>query len=156
MEQTERMGGMMMVFGIIWSVIVLSIMFFAAALVFWLIGKFALKATGGYTKYLELWGTASWIASLGAIITLLMVLGLNSMYASPSAALAVLSGFDPTNTTHRILSSLNVFSIWQAVVLGIGLSTYGGKPAGTGITIAIVLWVVWVLVSTFALGGLGM
>jgi hypothetical protein len=153
-QQTERMGGMMIAFGIIGSVIVISILFFGAALIFWLVGKLALKAPTGYGKYLELWGTSEWIGLLGAIITLLMVLGMNSMNASPSAALAVLSNYDPANSLHRLLGSLNIFSIWQTVVLGIGLSKFAAKPVGTGIGIAVALWVVWVLVATFALGGL--
>jgi hypothetical protein len=57
---------------------------------------------------------------------------------------------------HRFLSSLNVFSIWQVVVLGIGLSKYAQKALGSGITVAFVLWVIWVLLVTFVLGALGM
>jgi hypothetical protein len=151
LQQTEQMGGMMVAFGIIGSVITISIFFFGAALIFWLVGKLALKAPAGYGKYLELWGTSEWIGLLGAIITLLMILGMGSMYASPSAALAVLSSFNPSDTTHRLLGSLNIFSIWQAIVLGIGLSKYAEKPLGTGIGIALGLWVIWVLLTTFAL-----
>jgi hypothetical protein len=152
MQQTERMGGMMIAFGIIGSVITMSILFFGAALVFWLVGKLALKAPAGYGKYLELWGTSEWIGLLGGIITLLMVLGMGSMYASPSAALAVLSNFNPSNTVDRLLGSLNIFSIWQVIVLGIGLSKYAEKPLGTGIGFAVGLWVIWVLITTFVLG----
>lgn len=156
MEQMERASGMMIAFGIIGSVVTVSIMFFGAALIFWLVGKVALKAPAGYGKYLELWGTSSWIGILGGIVTLLMIIALSSLYASPSAALAVLSDFKPTDTTHRLLSSLNVFSIWQVMVLGIGLSKYAQKALGSGITVAVVLWVIWVLLVTFALGAFGM
>ena len=153
LEGMERMGGMMIAFGIIGSVLSMSVIFFAAALVLWLVGKYALKAEGGYGKYLELYGTSGWIGILGAIVTLLMMVGLGSMYASPSAALAVLSEFKPTDTTHRLLS---FFSLWQFFVLGIGLAKYAQKPSGAGITVAAVLWVVWTLISVFLLGGLGM
>jgi hypothetical protein len=152
MQQTERMGGMMIAFGIVGSVITISIFFFGAALVFWLVGKLALKAPAGYGKYLELWGTSEWIGLLGGIITLLMILGMGSMYATPSAALAVLSNFNPSNTVHRLLGSLNIFSIWQTVILGIGLSKYAGKPLEAGIGIAVGLWVIWIVIMTFALG----
>ncbi len=154
--QMERGSGMMIAFGIIGSVVTVSIMFFGAALIFWLVGKVALKAPAGYGKYLELWGASGWIGILGGIVTLLMIMALSSMYASPSAALAVLSDFKPTDATHRLLSSLNVFSIWQMVVLGIGLSKYAQKALGSGITVAAVLWVIWVLLVTFALGAFGM
>ena len=156
MAQMERGSGMMTAFAIIGSVIFVSIMFFGAALILWLVGKVALKAPAGYGKYLELWGACEWIGILGGIVTLLMIIALSSMYASPSAALAVLSDFKPTDTMHRFLSSLNVFSIWQVVVLGIGLSKYAQKALGSGITVAFVLWVIWVLLATFVLGALGM
>lgn len=156
LDGMEKMGGMMIAFGIIGTVLSMSVIFFAAALVLWLVGKFVLKAEGGYGKYLELYGASAWIGIVGAIVTLLMMVGVGSMYASPSAALAVLSEFKPTDTTHRLLSSLNIFSIWQFVVLGIGLARYSQKPSGTGITVAAVLWVVWTLITVFLLGGLGM
>jgi hypothetical protein len=76
------------------------------------------------------------------------------MYASPSAALAVLSSYSPKNSMHRLLSSLNIFSIWQMVFVGIGLAKFSGKSLGTGIGVAFALWVVWVLVSVFALASM--
>jgi hypothetical protein len=156
LDGMERMGGMMIAFGIVGTVISMSVIFFASALVLWLVGKFALKAEGGYGKYLELYGAAGWIGILGAIVTLLMMVGLGSMYAAPSAALAVLSEFKPTDTMHRLLSSFNIFSLWQFYVLGVGLAKYGQKSIGVGVGAAAALWIAWTLVSVFLLGGLGM
>jgi len=151
-SQMENMGGMFIAIGIIGSVIFLSVMFFGAALVLWLVSKLALKSTVGYSTYLEMYGIASWIGVLGGIVTVLMIVGLNSMYASPSAALAVYSSFDPQNTLHKVLATLNIFSIWQAVVVGFGIAKLGNKSAGTGIGVAIGLWVVWAALQTFLLG----
>ena len=142
--------------GIVFGSLTLAVVFFVTALFFWLIGKFALKAEGGYGKYLELWGASQWISVLGGIITLLMIVSMNSVHAAPNGALAVLQNFNRLDTTHRILSSLNIFTIWQMVVVGIGLAKFAGKPSGTGIGAAMGLWVAWVLVSVFALAGLGM
>jgi len=151
-SQMESMGGMFIAIGIIGSVVFLSAMFFGAALALWLISKLALQSTAGYGKYLEMYGISSWIALLGGIVTLLMIVGLNSMYASPSAALAVLATYDPLNTTHKFLAAINVFSIWQAVVVGFGVGKLGGKSAGVGIGVALGLWVVWVVVQVLLLG----
>lgn len=156
LEQMEGGGGVMAVFGIVFASLTLAVVFFVTALVFWLVGKFALKAEGGYGKYLELWGASQWIGALGGIITLLMIVAMNSVYAAPSGALAVLQEFNRHDTTHRLLSSLNIFSVWQMIVVGIGLAKFSGKPSGTGIGVALGLWVVWVLISVFALAGLGM
>lgn len=151
-SQMENMGGMFVAIGIIGSVIFLSIMFFGASLALWLASKVALKSTAGYGKYLEMYGISSWIGILGGVVTLLMILGLNSMYASPSAALAVYSTFDPANTMHKILATINIFSIWQAIVIGIGLGKLGGKSASTGIGIALGLWIVWAAIQILFLG----
>lgn len=145
----ERMGGMFIAFGIIGSVVFISVMFFGATLILWLVGKMAMGSTAGYGKYLELYGLSSWIGILGGIIMILMVGAMGSLYASPSAGLAVLSNYNPTDNTHRILSALNIFSIWQAAVVGIGMSKLAGKSAGMGIGIAFGLWVVWVAITIF-------
>lgn len=156
LDMMEKSGGMMIAFGIIGAVLMITIMFFLAALVFWLIGKFGLKAEAGYGKYLELYGATQWIGILGFIVTILLAVAFSSMYASPGGALAVLSNFNPKNTTHRLLSSLNIFTIWQMVVVGIGLAKYGGKSSGTGIGVSLGLFVVWVLISVFGLAAIGM
>ena len=156
LDRIEKAGGMMIVFGIIGGIIMIAIMFFLVGLVLWLVGKFGLKAEGGYGKYLELYGAAQWIGILGFIVTILLAVAYGSMYATPSGALAVLNNFNPKNTTHRLLSSLNIFTIWQMVVVGIGLAKYGGKSSTTGIGVGIGLLILWVLVSVFGLGALGM
>lgn len=154
LEGMEKGSGMMIAFGIVGAGIMLCIMLFVGALFLWLIGKLALKAEGGYGKYLELWGSSLWIGILGGIVTLLLLLAFENMYASPGAALAVLSNYSPKNSLHRLLSSLNVFSIWQMIVVGIGLSKFSGKPLGVGIGVAFALWVAWVLISVFALASM--
>jgi hypothetical protein len=155
-EQMEKAGGMMIAIGIVFGVLTVTVMFFLATLVFWLVGKFGLKAEGGYGKYLELYGASQWIGILGFIITILMAVALSSMYATPSGALAVLSNYSPKNTTHRLLSSVNVFTIWQMVVVGIGIAKFAGKSSGTGIGVGVGLWILWVLISVFGLAAIGM
>jgi len=150
----EKGSGMMMAFGIVGAVIMISITVFVGALFLWLIGKLALKAEAGYGKYLELWGSSMWIGMLGLIVSALLLMAFNSMFASPSAALAVISNYSPKNSLHRLLTSLNIFSIWQTAVVGIGLSKFSGKSMGAGIGAAFALWIVWVLISVFALASM--
>jgi hypothetical protein len=150
----EKGSGMMIAIGIVFACAAICLMLFVGALFLWLIGKLALRAEGGYGKYLELWGSSLWIGILGGIVTLLLLMSFENMYASPGAALAVLSNYSPKNSLHRLLSSLNIFSIWQMVVVGIGLSKFSGKSLGTGIGAAFALWVAWVLISVFALASL--
>ena len=150
----EKGSGMMMAFGIVGAIIMISITVFVGALFLWLVGKLALKAQAGYGKYLELWGSSMWIGMLGLIVSALLLMAFNSMFASPSAALAVISNYSPKNSLHRLLTSLNIFSIWQTAVVGIGLSKFSGKSMGAGIGAAFALWIVWVLISVFALASM--
>jgi hypothetical protein len=154
MDGMEKGSGMMMAFGIIFAVISSCLILFVGALFLWLIGKLALKAEAGYGKYLELWGSSMWIGLLGGIITVLLLMAFSSMYASPSAALAVLSNYNPKDSMHRLLTSLNIFTIWQMIVVGIGLSKFSGKSLGTGIGASFALWIAWVLISVFALASM--
>lgn len=156
MDQLEKAGGMLIVGGVIAVALITPIMLFVIALVLWLIGKFLLKADLGYAKYLELWGAAQWIGALGVIVTILLMVGLSSMYATPSAALAILGSFKPHNTVHKLLASINVFLIWQLIVAGIGMAKYAGKPNGTGFGVGIGLFVLWTLLSVFGSAALGM
>jgi len=142
-ETMSNMGGMMKIFGAIGIVIVMTAYFFIGALVFWLVGKFGLKSAEGYGTYLALYGTSAWIAVLGSIVGLLMILGLGSLYATPSAALAVFSDYDVTNSVHRILTRLDIFAGWQAFVIGVGLAKITGKPSGTTLIYSMGLWILW-------------
>ncbi len=145
--RTESMGGMMIAFGIIGGVIFMAAFYFGGALFLWLANKTILKSAVGYGKHLELYGIASWIGVLGGVITILMMVGFGSMSATPSAALALMGSFDPTNKLHMLLASLNIFSIWQTAVIGIGLSKFSDKHTSAGIGVAFALWIVWVALS---------
>ncbi len=150
-NQMESMGRVFIIIGGISIAVVMTAYFFAGALVFWLVGKFAMKSSEGYGSYLAMYGTSAWIAVLGSIVTMLMIFGMNSLYATPSAALAIFSEYDVTSSMHRILTRLDVFAAWQAFVLGVGLAKITGKPSSTGIAYAMGLWGVWAL----AMGYLG-
>jgi hypothetical protein len=146
-EAMESMGMLFAVFGSIGAILMLALLYFGGSLVLWLIGKFALKAAHGYSTYLAMYGLASWIAVLGSVVTMLMMVGLGSMYATPSFALAVFPDFDPLNKSHFLLSKLELFSLWETVVVGIGLSKLTGKPAGVGIGFSFGLLVLITLIG---------
>lgn len=154
-EQIEGSGPVVFVlFGGVSRVVILSAMFFGAAFFLWLVAKFGLKTNMKYQKMLEVYGLASFIGVFGGIVGLLMVYALDSLVATPGASLLILDSFDRTNKLHMVLLSLNIFTLWQTAVVGIGLSKVSGRPAGVGVGLAFGLWGVWVIVS--ALAGLGL
>ena len=148
MERMEGGGGMMfIVFGGIFGSIFVLLYYVVGALFLWLGAKVVLKTPEGFGRHLEVYGLASWIGIVGGVVTLAMMLGMNSIYATPSAALAIYDSFDSVNTTHRFLRALDVFGAWQAVVAGFGISKVAGKDGMTGVAVAVVLWLIWVAAS---------
>ena len=145
-EQMEKMGGLFVVFGVIGTVVVLSLVYFGGALLLWLAAKISLKSPAGYAKHLEIYGVSSWIGILGGIIAALLMNALGSMYATPSLALAVFSSYDPMNSLHRFLASVEFFGIWQWAVAGIGLSKTSGKSAGMGIATGLGVYVLIIII----------
>ncbi len=151
-EGMESSGlGMFMLIGGVSQSVIVSVIFFGLALVLWLIAKFGLKASAGYAKLLEVTGLATFIGIVGTVVTLLLMYVFDSLHATPGLWLAVLSSYDHENKLHRLLSSINVFTLWETFVTGIGLSKISGKSPGVGMGAAFGLWVLWTILSV-ALG----
>jgi hypothetical protein len=153
-EQYDRASSMMespvmfLAFGVIGSVIFISLAFFGAPLILWLAAKLFWKVPVSYKKFLEVFGLCTLIGVLGAIVTLLLMHLFNSVHASPGGSLLVMNGFDPENTGHKLLSSVTVFGLWQTAVVGLGTSRVTGKSTAAGMGLAFGLWAVWVILSS--------
>jgi hypothetical protein len=148
-EAMESSGPVMfIVIGGASAAFMIAIAFFGVSLVLWLAAKFAMKFSGSYKKVLEVYGITSLIGLLGSIITLLMMNLLDSFYARPAASLFITSAFDQNNFAHNVLASLNVFSLWETAIVGIGVAKISNKPTGTGMMVVFGLWIVWTIVSS--------
>ncbi len=155
-EQYERMvSGMessgpvlFMAFGGTTAAVMVTIVFFGITLLLWLVLKFLLKSPVGFKKILEAYGLSELIAILGTIITLLMMNFFNTMYATPSGAAFIMSSYDAGRILDRLLSALNIFTIWQVAVLGIAVQKITGKSTGVSMGVPFGLWAVWVILST--------
>ncbi len=152
-EAMQEMGSLFVVFAALGALLMIAVYYFGGALVLWLAGKIGLKGIHGYSTYLAVYGVASWIAVLGALVTGLLMMAAGSMFATPSAALLIINEYDPSNTMHRVLSRFDLFSLWQTVVVGIGLSTVTHKPVGAGVGTAFSLYLVWsAMIVLFRIG----
>ena len=140
MEGMEKGGGIVLAIQIVAVTIIFSIIFFLSALLLWLGSKTILKLPVGYEKVLELSGIATWIGVLGIFIQMLMMIGLDSIYAQPNAAIFFFQNFDITNSTHKALATLNFFSIWQMIVIGIGLQKWSNKSLLLPMVVSFAVW----------------
>jgi hypothetical protein len=142
---------MIAVFGAISSAVYVSAITFGMPLVLWLVGRMIFKSGAGYKKMLEVFGLATLIGVIGTIVTLLMMYLFDSFYAAPGGSLAVMGNFDSHNFGHRFLAALNVFTVWETAVVGIGMAKVSTKSVGFGIGVIVGLW----LVLTIAISALG-
>lgn len=148
LERMEGGGGsMFIIFGSIFGGIFVALFYVLGALFLWLGAKIVLKSPEPFGRHLEVYGLASWIGIVGTVITVVMMLALNSIYATPSAALAIYDSFDPANDAHKWMRAFDVFGAWQAVVAGFGISKVAGKDSTMGIAVAVVLWLIWIAAS---------
>ena len=50
----------------------------------------------------------------------------------------------------RLLGAINLFDIWEAVVIGIGLSVMTAQPARRTIGVIVIMWLAWTALGALA------
>jgi hypothetical protein len=122
----------------------------------WMLGRFLLKQRFRFGKAMEASGLAGMIGVLGLIVTMLLQVNFSDMSSSPSLALLV-DKFDETNPGHVVLATVNVFYIWQALVLAVALARLSDVPFGRAAFVFLPFWLIFELTMvglTFSLRGL--
>lgn len=155
MEFSKPGSPMFLIFGSIGAVVIFFVAIFAYALVYWLAGKIMYKSTLGYTKILEVNGLAMFITPVAILLSMVLIVAMESLYAQPSAALLV-SDFDPQDKMHKALAALNLFEFWSMAVTGIGLSKVWNVSFGKGLGVVVTVWVVWTAIKILVGFGPGM
>lgn len=126
-------------------IVMTPIALFVISLLYWLLGKSIIKAQAPYMKVVEVVGLVFFITILESIVTTIMVIGLDSLHASPSLALAVLGSFSTDNKLHVALSKINAFTIWNLVVVSIGLGHLFRRDVPKVMALVFALWILWVV-----------
>jgi hypothetical protein len=96
-----------------------------SASVIWFIGRLFLKSRFPFLKALEVVGLTGIILVLGSVVTQLLIALSGNPATRPS--LGLFAGKLATSTEMRdLLNLMNVFHLWSATVLAIGLSKLSG------------------------------
>ncbi len=153
---TESMGGglaktMMYVGTAITVPIFCFIVLFLMSLIWLLLGKLALTGQPEYMKVVAVVGLTSLISSLEAIAGAVIAVLQGKMMTGPNLALFV-SDFTMANTMHRLLASINPFTIWYLAILGIGLAKVSSAKTSKSLIWVFGLWVLWTVLYVFVLG----
>jgi len=139
-DQAEAMTGT--VFRVLGTIFVIPIILFVVALFYWLLGKWAIRASAPYMKVVEVVGLTFYIGALQSIVTTIMMIMMNTVFASPSLALAV-SDFNIDNKVHLALAQLNVFTFWSLAVTSIGLAKIFQRDFPKVLVLVLALWILW-------------
>lgn len=146
-ERTPKAGSpMFLLFGSVGLVVITFASLFISVLVFWLLGKFVFKSSATYSKVLEVVGLSMYIMVISTILTLILVVAMGSIHATPSLALAV-SDFDPMNKMHKLLSSINIMTFWYLAVVSVGLAKLFPASLAKALSGVAVLWAVWTAIT---------
>jgi hypothetical protein len=146
-EQFMESSNIMLYSALVGSAVAPPVMLFCASLVLWLVARFALGSAAKYAKWLEVFGLSTLIGVVGAVVSLITMHLFNSVHATASGGLLLLSNYDAASFVHRLIAGISVFGVWQTAVVGIGMAKLSGKPTGTAMPIAFGLWLVIVLLS---------
>lgn len=105
----------------------------------WLVARLAFRAPLGYLRAVEVAGLASLVSILGALVGMFMAVGFGRLMAGPHLGVLV-SEFDVSNRLHLALAAVNVFSLWQVALLGLGLSRLIQRPF---VPVGVAVFAVW-------------
>jgi hypothetical protein len=124
------------------------------AFVLWLLARLFLKLRLGYLKLLEVAGLGLMISVLGAIVTLLLMLNLPGLIATPNLASAI-SDIGAVQKSALLLGAAYVFAFWLIGVLSVGLAKLAGAPIPRAVWLVFASWLVQESFVSFVVGVAG-
>jgi hypothetical protein len=127
---------------------------FALGLLYWLIGRSAMAASAPYMKVIEVVGLTYVVGTLESITATVLMLMTESIYATPSLALLVLTEFDVENFLHLALSKLNFFTSWILYLTSMGLSQLYLRDFPKVLVLILSLWFLWTVATLFIGAGI--
>jgi hypothetical protein len=151
-EQAIAMSGKVALpMGIIFAALgSFAVLFIAAGVIHLL-----MKMVGGKGKFRNaraVWAYTTLVYGLGALIKLPLMISKRSMFVETSPTL-FFKALEPSDKLYKFLSGFDIFTIWQVVLLIIGLAVaYKTSMTKSGVII-VVLWLLATLLFTMIPGG---
>ena len=130
---------MMEILGSVSVVIMVFIRLFWWALVLWLLGKWFFQADYTYEKALEVTGLAFTLTILASIVVTLVCVLLGRLTLINLALLD--PNGSPQGFLHMIMSSLDLFDIWLAAIISVGLARLANVSWGKAATVTGAYWI---------------
>lgn len=148
-ETAMRMAG---IFRFLGPVVFTPLLVAALAGVIQLIWNLILGGESSFKQALSVTAHTMFIPTVGGLLTVPLMIASGDATVALSLHLLV-PGLDDESYAFRFLHGLNFFSIWAAIVLGIGVSRlYPKRSAGSAVLVLLALYVVFKAISA-ALSG---
>jgi len=139
-------------FGILGSLFMLPGLLFLSSLVIWAIGKYAMGGDFIYMKTVEAAALAGVVTIPCSILamSLAVIYGNIGMTASP---ILLIGHFDQGNSLHRVLSAIDIGSMWSLTLLSLALSRLSGKSFLMAALWGFGIWAILRLAPAVIFGG---
>ncbi len=135
------------VFAVITIIVFFAISFFILSLVWFLVGRFALKSDFTYTQAMAVTGLSDWVVAVGLIFAI--VIAVLTSRIDGGLQLGMFIPMDPQNAAYVLLSKIDLFTLWSLAIISIGLGIFSGKKGLRAGIWVFGIWVVWIF-SSFA------
>lgn len=122
---------------------IVVLLFVAAILLF--VANILLGGNTGYLRMLNAYAWTGMLAILGTLVVVPLVMAKGSM--DVSLGLGVLAGPDTGPFMKKVLTSFELFGLWQVWLSSVAVSVLGKAPAGKSFAAVISIWLVWVIIQ---------
>jgi hypothetical protein len=117
-------------------------MVFALSLLYWLIGRSAMRAFAPYMKVVEVVGLASLIGVIELCVSTGLILATGTLTITPTAA-ALFPSVAQDSLLYALLLKANPFSVWLVIVTSVGLARLFARDVPKVIVLILSLWILW-------------
>lgn len=136
----DQMGpGLQIISGTVSAAVASGVWVFLMALAIKLLAWFGFSRRVAYMKAVEVAGVAGMISALEAVVRMLLVLIMGSLYAGPGLNLVV-NDFDRSNRLHEFLASVNFLTLWYLLVVAVAVATLCESSFWKSATWVLGLW----------------
>jgi hypothetical protein len=113
----------------------------------WQLGRSVLARAVPYKKVLEVVGLTFTVGTIERIVSTTLIAATGSLYATPGPGLLLLG--NPESKAFLILSSINLCTLWEIGVAGVGLSRVYERDLAKVLVLLLALWLLWTGVMLF-------
>ena len=144
-EMMEKMTGAGQTFGLVMAPVVSFVVLFVSALL--LLGAARIAgAEVGYSGMLTVSAYSSLVQALKGIVVTPLMLSKKSMVVHTGLGL-LLPGEMLNSFAGRFLAGIEFFTLWQVVIVAVGISALGNVQARKALVPVLVLWLIWLLIA---------